>query len=107
MLPQRKFLEFARDMGAMWDPVKLQEFSSLLFPDETLSRARSVIRADGYLEWIRWYAEGLVDPRRFTDRAGSYPMIFEATLHTVREQCGNLTADEHTELASAIAQYLL
>ena len=101
-----EFLDFAATSDAIWDKKLLLDFSQRSYPLETLGRSRDIVRADTYLHWISWFAEGLVDPARVAGRYDSYGELFQACLQCVAERFRDLTADERRPLASAIAHYL-
>lgn len=105
-MSQIPFVDFARDGAGVWDGVLLAEYSARAFPYEVLFRARDIVQADVYLEWIRWYAEGLVDPSRFVNVQTPYGVIFEAVLKAIDKRFVDRTLDEKKRLSSAIATYL-
>jgi hypothetical protein len=105
-VPVNKFLDFARDGRAVWERERLKDFSDLAYPDDTLGRCRDIIRGDVYLEWIRWYAEGLIDPQRFSADYDTYGSLYEAVLEAVSLRLDNLTVDERRAIASSVARFL-
>ena len=101
-----KFLEFAANTAALWDRSSLADLGERTFPAESLSRAGDVIRADAYLEWIRWFAEGIVDPRRCVGYVDAYAHVFELALSSVKNRYGTLTVPEQCDLARSVARYV-
>lgn len=106
-MEEKGFVEKALgDSKDVWNVTALQALASLKVPDTVLGRRRALLRADAGRQWAQWFVESLVDPRRYTGQALSYPRIFSDVLAAVDRRFPDRTRIERVELASTVSKTL-
>lgn len=89
-----------------WDGDALRRLSSLQVPEAVLGRRRTLLRADASQQWAQWFAEGLVDPRRYAGLPLNYARIFADVLNAVDRRFPSQTKEERREIASSVSKAL-
>ena len=93
------------DPSSAWRHTSVDALARLQAPDGMLGGSRGVLKADIYLQWARWFVEGIADPRRFT-RSYTYPHVYQDALQSVNELFSDLDQIERNELASQVAKVI-
>ena len=105
----RHFLEHtSQDPGSLWRLPELEGMASRPPPDDMLHRNGTVLRADAYAIWFRWFVEGLCNPLRYVgDETKTIIDVLADTIARVDEIYPREPRDERLVLAQRLAQRVM
>jgi hypothetical protein len=100
--------ETPQNLASFWRFADLVAMASRPPPDTMLPRNGSILRADAYAIWFRWFIEGLCNPLRYVDdETKTIVDVLSDTLARVDTIYPNEPRDERHALAQKLTQRIM